>query len=211
LPIIEAVRPVSIGAPARLRLPRNDIMSRIRLSLVTVGCSALMAMQAAAAWGQAGYGQMAVGATPNFHTPGSYERVSGRSNPALTFFGGAKARKYAPAGRSQPMPPPQPLQTGAMMKPYSGVQQTSGVTPYLALDQLETQEGLPNYYLYVKPSLDQSQMNQAQQVQNRRMQQQMRRATTAGIMPTGTSGGMPTTGHSSQFMNNGGYYPALRK
>jgi len=186
-------------------------MSRSRLSVITVGCLALLAMQGATARGQAGFGQMAAGATPSFRAPGSYQRVSGRDNPALKFFGGDQAMKYAPSGRSQPMPAPQPVQTGATAKPFSGIQQTSGVSPYLALDQLESQEGLPNYYLFVKPALDQNQMNQAEQVRYRRMQQQIRRATTAGIMPTSTSGGMPTTGHSSQFLNNGGYYPAVRK
>jgi hypothetical protein len=109
------------------------------------------------------------------------------------------------------MPAPQPVQTAAYTKPHSGIPTGPSVTPYLALDQFETQNGLPNYYLYVKPQLDQSEMNQAQQMQNRRMQQQLRRASTAGILPRTTSGGMPTTGHSTQFMNNGGYYPGLQR
>ena len=109
------------------------------------------------------------------------------------------------------MPAPQPVNTGATVKPYSGVQQTASITPYLALDQFEMQTGLPNYYLFVKPQLDQYSNDQAQQVQERRMQQQLRRATTAGIVPTGTSGGMPTTGHSTQFMNNGGYFPSVQR
>jgi hypothetical protein len=186
-------------------------MSIVRVSLAA-GCAVLAWTASGAAFGQAGYGQMTPGARPTFRAPGSYERVSGRSNPALNFFRGARPAVYTPPSfRSQQMPAPQPVQTAAYVKPHSGLPTGPSVTPYLALDQLETQNGMPNYYLYVKPQLDQSDMNQAQQMQNRRMQQQLRRASTAGILPRTTSGGMPTTGHSTQFMNNGGYYPGLQR
>lgn len=188
-------------------------MSRLRISILTLGCSLGLGLSASLAHAQAGYGQSAGynpagGGAATFRNSGGYQRVSGRSNPALSFFGGGRAMQYASSGNSQAMPAPQPVQTAAYSKPYSGVQQPQqSVSPYLALDQLETGSGLPNYYMFVKPALDQNSMNQAQQVQYRRMQNQMRRATTAGIMPTSLSGGMPTTGHSTQFMNNGGYYP----
>ena len=189
-------------------------MSRLHLSILAFGTSLCLAVTSGSAaaqsnYGQTNYGQAPAGA-PTFHLPGSYQRVSGRSNPALEFFGGSRALRYSAPGRTVQMPAPQPVQTAAYQKPFAGQQQGPSISPYLALDQFETQQGLPNYYLYVKPQQDQTAMNQAQQVQNRRMQKQMRRAMTTGIMPTSTSGGMPTTGHSTQFMNNGGYFPGLK-
>ncbi len=191
-------------------------MPRLRISILTLGCTLGLTLSASLAHAQAGYGQVGGynpatggGGAAAYRNTGGYQRVSGRSNPALTFFGGARAMHYASTGNSQAMPAPQPVQTAAYMKPYSGVQPPQpSISPYLALDQLESSSGVPNYYTFVKPQLDQNTMNQAQQVQYRRMQKQMRRATTAGIMPTSLSGGMPTTGHSTQFMNPGGYYPS---
>jgi hypothetical protein len=186
-------------------------MACVRVSLA-VGCAVLAWTAGASAMGQTGYGQVTQGARPTFRAPGTYERVSGRSNPALNFFSGSRPAVYTPPSfRHQQIPAPQPVQTAAYLKPHSGLPTGPSVSPYLALDQLETQNGLPNYYLYVKPQLEQTATNQAQQMQNRRMQQQLRRANTTGILPRTTSGGMPTTGHSTQFMNNGGYYPGLRQ
>jgi hypothetical protein len=147
--------------------------------------------------------------TPPTQPASSYQRVSGRSNPALDFYGGSKALAYAPQSRPLPLPAPVPVQTRPTAKPFSGVQQASAISPYLMLDARETPDGLPNYYFYVKPQMDQRRVNQAQQAQYRRLQQQVRTASAAGAA-TNPNGGIPTTGHSAQFMNNGGYYPGLR-
>jgi hypothetical protein len=185
-------------------------MSTHRIALTALACCTFAAFLGSAVHAQTGFATTAAGATPSFRAPGSYQRLSGRDNPALRYFGGSKALAYSSAGRSRPMPAPQPVQTAAVVKPFSGVQPASAVTPYLALDERESTTGLPNYYLFVKPQLDQQARNQIQQAQYRRLQQQMRMATAGGVVSRSLSGGMPTTGHSTQFMNNGGYYPGLR-
>ena len=65
----------------------------------------------------------------------------------------------------------------------------------------------------MKPQLDQQRTNHVQQAQYRRLQQQVRTATNAAAAgPTGPyNGGTPATGHNSQFMNNGGYYPTTTR
>jgi hypothetical protein len=184
-------------------------MRRFRLAVCVV--AGTVAMQASLAWGQAGYG-LSTGAQPSFRAPGSYQRLSGQNNPALQFFGGSRAVHYTAAGRrQQQVQTAQPVQTAAYMKPYAGLQPQASISPYLALDQLETPNGLPNYHLFVQPRLEQQALNHSQQIQNRRLQQQVRRATATGALAPGTSGGIPTTGYSSQFMNNGGYYPGLQR
>lgn len=158
-------------------------------------------------------------ATPGYYpggratTPGavrtaSYEQVSGRSNPALSFYGGSKTLAYAPQNRVQ-TPAPVQVQTAPGAKPFMGYQQSSNVTPYLALDFTESPTSLPNYYMFVRPQLEQQQVNQTERAQFRHVQQQLRKAAAGGAV-SNPNGGIPTTGHSSQFMNIGGYYPNLK-
>ena len=184
---------------------------RVLLSLAAaVGWS----LHAAAAFAQApaAYTQVATGtAPPAMQAPTGYERVSGRNNPALTYFGGAAAPAYAPRAQVTPMPAPLPVRTVPIAKPFSGgVQQASNLSPYLGLDARETETSLPNYFLYVRPQLDQQRFNQVQQAEYRKLQQQVRTASAPG-MATNPGGGIPTTGSSAQFMNSGGYYPTLTR
>jgi hypothetical protein len=180
-------------------------MSVRSFSLAAVACLSLHAATHAQA--PAGYSQAATGTVPAMQQPAvSYERVSGRNNPAASYFGGSTAAAYAPRP-PRPVPSPQPVNIRPAAKPFSGVQQASTISPYLGLDARETESSLPNYFLYVKPQLDQQRMNHVQQAQYRQLQQQVRTAGAPGVV-TSPNGGIPTTGHSAQFMNNGGYYPA---
>jgi len=184
-------------------------------SLLTLSIAAGFAITAAGARAQApaSYYQGASGTvTPATPAASGYERVSGRSNPALTYYGGSAALAYSAQRRTTPMPAPMPVRTAPIGKPFSGnVQQASNISPYLGLDAgRETEGSLPNYFLYVRPQLEQQRVNQVQQAQYRRLQQQVRTAATPGVV-TNANGGIPTTGHSAQFMNNGGYYPAQQR
>lgn len=140
--------------------------------------------------------------------PGSYQRVSGASNPALDFYGGSRALAYAPQAASRPLPAAQPVTTAPAAKPFSDARQAPVISPYLSLDIRESSTGLPNYYAFVRPQLEQQRFEQQQQRQNQRVRQQLRSATAVGATTRGVNGGLPTTGHSTQYFNMGGYYPA---
>jgi hypothetical protein len=176
--------------------------------------SVVLALQAAAhAETTVRYGQPAVVAPPTtVQSAVNYERVSGRNNPALNYFGGGTpAPVYTPRPQANVVPPPVPVRTAPIAKPFSGVQQAAALTPYLGLDATrENESSIPNYFLYVKPAIDQQHVNRVQHAQTRRLQQQVRTAAAPGVV-TSAAGGIPTTGHSSQFMNNGGYYPTLQR
>jgi len=133
-------------------------------------------------------------------------RQSVLMNPALRYFGGKNARTVyqQPASRQQP-PAPQPVQAARVSKPFNGTVRTSTITPYLNLDVRQSDVGLPNYYAFVKPQLEQQRTNRTQTQRMHRMQQQLRIASTPGIVAPG--GGIPTTGHSTQFLNMGSYFP----
>jgi hypothetical protein len=96
-------------------------------------------------------------------------------------------------------------------KPFQNISRGPTVTPYLQLDALETTTGIPNYYSRVLPQMQQNSANQAQANQLQKLQQQLRVASHSSPISNTRNGGVPTTGHSSQFLNNGGYYPGLKR
>lgn len=174
--------------------------------------SLLAATCAANAMGQAptGYSQQWAPAANGVGARGSYQRVSGSDNPAIRFYGGNKALSYVTRNSSAAMPLPRPVNTAPMAKPFNNLHQGSNITPYLGLDMAESGVGFPNYFAYVQPRLQQQEVNQVQQLQYQRLQQQLRVATAGAAISASTSGGIPTTGHGTQFMNPAGYYPAAR-
>lgn len=169
------------------------------------------ALAASLCWGVASSGNAQVTTpTPNFAPPGSYQRISGYNNPAMEYFGKSRPHFYVAqqAQRSLPAPPPAPASNMVQRsKPFSNVRSGPTISPYLGLDIRESGVGLPNYYAFVRPQLDQQQQNQVQQAQYQRLQRQF---NTAVGGPAITGDGMPTTGHATQFMNPGGYYRQLR-
>lgn len=157
----------------------------------------------------AGYSQVSSQSAPPAVRTTNFERKTGRNNPALNFFGGAKNSTYAPQGRSVQPPPPVAVQTRPMGKPFSSYRASSTISPYLRLDYLETDTSTPNYYMFVRPAIDQGYVNREQANDNRALRSTVRQASAGGAI-TSPAGGIPTTGHSSQFMNGGGYYPMTR-
>jgi len=131
------------------------------------------------------------------------------SNPALEYFGKGLRKPVAqPQARLQ-TPQARPLQlTGG--KPFQNIHRPPTISPYLSLDAVESSVGLPNYYMRVLPQIQQQQAIQSQSIQLRRLQQQVRTAGRPGAVSSNRYGGVPTTGHSSQFLNVGNYFPAMR-
>jgi hypothetical protein len=157
----------------------------------------------------AGYSQVSSQTVAPAVQTTSFERKTARNNPALNFFGGAKNSTYAPQGRSVQPPPPVAVQTRPMGKPFSSFRASSTISPYLRLDYPETESSTPNYYMFVRPAIDQTAVNRETRNENRALRSTVRQASAGGAV-TSPAGGIPTTGHSSQFMNGGGYYPMAR-
>ena len=131
----------------------------------------------------------------------------GMSTAASRYFGGGNTiMPHQPARR--PAPAPQPMDITGRGKPFHGLYRQPTLSPYLTLDLVNDDgTGLPNYYAFVQPLLMQQSTNQSQQKQFGRMEQQLRAVSTNGIIANNPSGGMPTTGHSTQFLNMGNYFP----
>lgn len=132
------------------------------------------------------------------------------ASPAMQYFGRNIRKPVArPQARHQ-APPTQRFQL-AGGKPFQNVSRGPAVSPYLGLDTLQSSVSLPNYYSRVLPQIRQQEANQSQAVELRRLQQQVRTARAPGAISNNRNGGVPTTGHSSQFLNNGGYFPSISR
>lgn len=181
--------------------------------VVAAGATSIVATASAQAPypnSQAGYSQFSSQAAPARVQPTNYERKTGRNNPALNFFGAPNTAGHAAHGRSVQPPPPVAVQTKPMGKPFSSYRASSTITPYLGLDYFDDSVGLPNYYMFVRPQIDQNSVNGEQRNDNRSMRAGIRQANSGGAVVR-PAGGIPTTGHSSQFMNGGGYYPTYTR
>lgn len=146
-------------------------------------------------------------ASSQSHQPAQFaQKQTTHTNPALRYFGGKNAQTVyqQPPTRQQP-PAPQPIQVTRANKPFSGTTYTSTITPYLNLDVRQSDVGIPNYYAFVRPQLEQQRTNQLQRRRMQRMQRELRMASVPGI--ASPNGGIPTTGHSTQFLNIGNYFP----
>ncbi|QDS97329.1 hypothetical protein [Adhaeretor mobilis] len=145
-------------------------------------------------------------------TPSAFGRTNGYSNPAMRYFAGSRtqtpptqtARRQPAAIQTVATSPARPQR-----KPFSNVTQQSNISPYLALDYQESEFAIPNYYAYVRPQLQQRQRQQRQTSQIRNLQNEVRQVAAPPGAPSATDG-VANTGHATQFLNVGGYYPPLR-
>ncbi len=95
-------------------------------------------------------------------------------------------------------------------KPFQDIQHQPTLSPYLALDLIESSTGLPNYNMFVQPQLQQRAASEAQERELQRLRQQVRVAAARGVVSKNGTGGVPATGSSLQFMNVGSYFPSTR-
>jgi hypothetical protein len=91
-------------------------------------------------------------------------------------------------------------------KPFANRAQGSSVTPWLSMSDPFSNSG-HNYYTQVRPQLDQQRANQQAAAQAARAQQQLGSITSHAPYDPQGSEAMTPTGHSSVYMNFGGYYP----
>ncbi|MGI9429257.1 MAG: hypothetical protein ACR2NM_11410 [Bythopirellula sp.] len=132
------------------------------------------------------------------------------STPALKYFGRGKHTGIPKPKSRRPAALPQRVQFQGG-KPFQHTNRGPTITPYLQLDTLESSVGVPNYYSRVLPQIQQQQVTQAQAIQLRRLQQQVRLAGGTAAITGARHGSVPTTGHSSQFLNVGGYFPTIER
>lgn len=140
-------------------------------------------------------------------TSTNFSATTGTNNPALRYFGGTALLQPSSRRPALQLPALAPMPKRPIRKPFAGATLGSPVSPYLALDLRESGSGLPNYYAFVRPQLQQQRQFELQQAQYQMLQQQVRSSGATAGSPSGSRASMPTTGHSTQFQNLGGYFP----
>jgi hypothetical protein len=184
----------------------------MKYSYYVVLATGILLLAESASWGQStgAYGGVVSGTIPtalSFREATETSRIGANSNPALRHFAGKNVRLSSRSTLRAQVPLPRPVQVTTKQKPFSQVRRTSTISPYLSLDTPQSKEGIPNYYAFVKPLLQQQATNRSQQKQFGQLEQQLRAASANGIIANNPSGGIPTTGHSTQFLNMGDYFP----
>lgn len=142
----------------------------------------------------------------------SYESTAhlpSRVQNVLDFYGGttsARALAQLPSRPSTGMSSPPPVRQAP--KPFEGtVSNGPTVSPYMNLFHEESDEAPPNYFAYVRPALQQQQANRRAQQEFRTLERQVRNVSYAEAARN-SSGGVPTTGHGTRYLNTSRYYPS---
>jgi hypothetical protein len=136
--------------------------------------------------------------TPNFPTlaPQAFNAPQYQSTPSYS-------------GPSSP--------TVSTEKPFSGYRSAPAISPYMGLYQFNTDPGVNNYYAYVRPALDQLQVNRQLEWQNQALQSSLLNSSGSPNTPVGSPTGAPIQSSSiggsgappSFYMNFRNYYPGF--
>ena len=129
---------------------------------------------------------------------------------ALRFFGGESARRTLQQIPQRPASSSQPLAAGAArgQKPFLHATRGQTISPYLNLDRPENSEELPNYFTFVRPQIEQNEVNRRQQRELLKLERQVQ---TASFGNAAARSGAPGTGHGTRFGDTGRYYGGWRR
>jgi hypothetical protein len=135
-------------------------------------------------------------------------QVNSQTRQALSFYGGQSAR----ATLSQ-MPRRTPLQTSSSRplhrqeKPFQNFNHEPTISPYLNLDRDEERgDAVPIYHTYVRPQMEQYELNRMQQRDLHQLRGQVQSMTPTVAGPQYQTNRMPGTGTQARFMDTAQFY-----
>jgi hypothetical protein len=185
-------------APAGKPSEKGEAMKRMTSALV-VGLS-LVASSSAWAQSTSVYTQSALNSFVNKNSVSNFSagrirgQVYSQAVPNFSF----SSKNYRSMFNSS-------LSGARSGKPFAGRSQSSPVNPWLSMSEPFSNSG-HNYYTNVRPQLEQQRANQQAAAQARAQQQLGSIMAQPPYDPQGSQTVMPT-GHSSVYMNYGGYFP----
>jgi hypothetical protein len=147
----------------------------------------------------------AVVAQPLYEPP-----LPNQTRQALAFYGGYSARTtLSQMPRRAPIQPAPSRRLHGPTKPFQNLSYDPPLSPYLNLEREEQDTDLPNYFTYVRPQMEQLQLNQMQQreLQQLRGQVQSMSSPTAG---TQYQSMRPSGGAPARFMDTAQFYGGWR-
>lgn len=125
-----------------------------------------------------------------------------RVTPAMYYFASGGVSQQLAYFAPQPQASAVPSGTPATSKPFQYIQRDSPITPYANLNQLESSTGIPNYYTFVQPRLQQRDRIEAQGREQQRLHRQVR-------APSHVAPGIAANGTPYRDLNS--YFPALNR
>jgi hypothetical protein len=137
--------------------------------------------------------------------------ITNQARQALGFYGGysAQATLNQMPRRAPVQPNPQMSSARHQAKPFGTARSEPTVSPYLNLFRDERNSGgIPNYFAYVRPQMDQLEANQTQQRELQQLRgrlQNMPAANTA--MPQSYGGPRP----AAHYMDTAQFYRSFRR
>jgi hypothetical protein len=130
---------------------------------------------------------------------------------ALAFYGGYSARTtLSQMPRRMPIQPAPARPLYRPAKPFANLSQDPTISPYLNLDHDESETDLPNYFTYVRPQMEQLQLNQLQQRELQQLRSQLQSVTSSAAGATYHPGGVPGSRTSARFMDTAQFYGSWR-
>jgi hypothetical protein len=155
-----------------------------------------------------------VGATSlGFTQPLIQPQVTSQTRQALGFYGGYSARatlsqlpRRAPLQRTAP----QPVRRRA--KPFETIHREPTVSPYLNLHREEQEdESAPNYFVFVRPQMEQLDANRMQQREIQQLRGQLNSMSSTIAAPSYQATGTPGTGTAARYMDTAQFYGGGRR
>lgn len=146
-----------------------------------------------------------IGATPAVY---AQPAAANQARQALGFYGRSSTPSQLP--RRAPIQPSGPRPMRRQTKPFQNIERDPAISPYLNLDRNEDDaQGVPNYFTFVRPQLEQLQTNRMQQREIQQLRGQLQGMSSVNgpqYQATGSAG----TGASARFMDTAQFYGGLR-
>ena len=108
--------------------------------------------------------------------------------------------------RATQPPVPQSWRSPRPVKPFTDIQRTPTISPYLNLTRDDDFNGLPNYFALVRPQLQQEEINRRQQRSIYSLNNDVRMIESRFAIPPQGDPGIRPTGHAVYFMNYSHYF-----
>ncbi len=146
-----------------------------------------------------------------FASPSAEPQVTSQARQAIGYFGSAQALATLSQMPQRPAPssggPPTVANPG---KPFQMITRDPTVSPYLNLHREESvDEGVPNYFAFVRPQLEQIETNRRQMREIQRLNQRVQAGSAAVGVPSQPAV-QGSTGHVARFMDTAQYYGRWR-
>lgn len=127
------------------------------------------------------------------------------------YAGRPGAPGFAQLPRRRAIQPNPQLSFQRNAKPFEAYQPETTISPYLNLyrdeDDVRT---MPNYFTFVRPQLEQLEINRAQQRELQQLRAQLRKVGTPAA-PRYPSGGIPVGGTSARYMDTAQFYSGWQR